>query len=296
MKKSIFIILTFALFNCGCSSVGLVYRNADLYLQHKINDYTTFNTRQKETIRKEVSNYMAWHRKDALPEYIIFLQNLNGVAQYDGQLKVEEVARLRTHLHGLYKKTLLPAIQPTAKLLSNLDSLQVQGLGKTFVRDIQKQKKELTGGSDDENLDKRAEKTIDFLEWLAGSLSSDQESEIREMSRRLPFVSHIYIHYREANQGNLIAQLNAHAGTEKIAAFLSAWMFTPEQTRTAQHEHVIQSFENASDEMIVKIHGLLTPMQKDHVRKLITSYIEDMRSLSTGSQTAIVTFRQDQKP
>ena len=82
MKKSLFIIIAFALFSCGCSSVSLFYRNADWYLQHKIDGYTSFNARQEETIRREISNYLDWHRKYALPEYIIFLQNLNGTAQY----------------------------------------------------------------------------------------------------------------------------------------------------------------------------------------------------------------------
>lgn len=118
MKKSPGIILAFALFSCGRSTIGLVYRNADWYLQHKINSYTTFNSLQKETIRKEVSDYMAWHRKVALPEYIIFLQNLNGAAQYAGQLQAEQITLLRAHLMSLYKKSLVPAIMPVAHMLS----------------------------------------------------------------------------------------------------------------------------------------------------------------------------------
>src|SRR4030067_621681 len=80
--------------------------NADLYLQHKINGYTSFNARQKETIHREVSDYMHWHRKIALPEYTIFLQKLNGVAQSDGPSEVKEVSQLRAQLVGLYRRTL----------------------------------------------------------------------------------------------------------------------------------------------------------------------------------------------
>lgn len=286
MKKSLFIILVFALFNCGCSTVGMVYRNADWYLEHKITGYTAFNTRQKETIRREVFNYMLWHRKDALPEYINFLQNLNGVAQYDGQLKAEEVAQLRAHLLNLYRITLLAAIRPTAQLLSSLDSRQIQQLGKTLAKEIQKQKSEALEGSYDENLDKRADKTLDFLEWLVGNLSGKQEQQIREMSRRLPFVSHIYLQNREAHQARLIALLNERAGEEEIAALLSSWLFTPEASRTSQQQRVIQSFEKNSDEMIAQIHGLLTAKQKSHMREMIVAYIKDMRSLSADTPSA----------
>lgn len=291
MNKSLIIILVFALFCCGCSTAGVAYRHGDWYLQHKINGYTTFNSRQKETIRQEVSNYMLWHHKEALPEYIIFLQNLNGVAQYDGPLQVEESAQLRNHLHSLYIKTLMPAIPPTAKLLSDLDNMQIHGLDRTFAEDIQRQKEELLDGNHDEALDRRASKTIDFLEWLAGNLSSEQEHRVREMSRRLPFVSHIIIQHREANQGRLIALLNGHADQERIAEFLSSWVLTPDATRTPQQQRIIHSFEIASDEMVAQIHGLLTEQQKEHMNKMIKSYIEDMRSLTTDMIASSATSR-----
>lgn len=291
MKKSLFILLAFALLNSGCSTISLVYRNADWYLQHKINGYTSFNARQKETIRHEVSDYMLWHHKNALPEYIIFLQNLNGTAQYDGQLGVAEVTRLRAQLLDLYQKTLAPAIRPAAKLLSTLDSRQIEELGSTFAEDLRQLREETLDGSPDEILDKRADKTIDFLEWLAGDLGDEQERKIRGWSRRLPVVGHLYLQHREANQARLIALLNAHADADRIAAFLTSWLFTPELTRTAQQQLMIRTFEIASEQMVAQIHGTLTTRQKEHMHKLISSYIEDMRSLSTETHAASGTTR-----
>lgn len=72
MKKSLFIVLAFALFNCGCSTVGLFYRNADLYLQHSIDGYTSFNDSQEQAIHREISRYLDWHRKYALPNTSLF--------------------------------------------------------------------------------------------------------------------------------------------------------------------------------------------------------------------------------
>ena len=282
MKKSLFIILAFALFISGCSTISLFYRNADWYLIHNIDDYTSFTSLQKESIRKEVSDYMQWHRKEALPEYIIFLQNLNGTAQYGGRLRAEDVALLRVHLSNLYKKTMLPAIRPTAQVLSDLDGRQIQELGRTFADQIQKQRQEFLVGRQDENLDKRAERAVDFLEWLAGDLSAEQKRKVEELSRQLPGASHSYIQQRESNQARLIALLNNHAGAEQIASFLSSWILTPEATRTSQQQQVIQSFEAASDEMIAQSHGMLTAKQKDHIGKLISSYIRDMQKLVSG--------------
>jgi hypothetical protein len=127
-------------------------------------------------------------------------------------------------------------------------------------------------------LDRRAERTIKFLEWLAGNLGKEQEQKVGEMSRQLPFVRDIYIRQREANQGRLISLLNAHAEKEKIAVFLSIWILTPETARSQQQQHAIDSFNLASDEMIARIQGLLTARQKAHIHQMISSYIEDMRA------------------
>jgi hypothetical protein len=281
MKKSLFIFLAFALFSSGCNTVNLAYRNADWYLLHKINDYTSFNDGQKETIRREIYDYMQWHRKYALPEYIIFLQNLNGAVQYDGRLKAEEASLLRVHLSNLYKKTMVPALQPTAQLLSGLDNRQIQELGRAFAEQIEKQKQEFLKDGPAENLDKRTERVMDLLEWLAGNLSDEQEQKVAELSRQLPGASYSYIQHREANQARLIALLNDHAGAEKIASFLSSWILTPEATMTPQQQHVIQSFEKGLDEMVAQIHGLLTDRQKDHMSKLISTYIRDMQKITS---------------
>lgn len=296
MKKSLFIVLAFALLGYGCSTASLVYRNADWYLQHKINGYTSFNAQQKNLIRQDISDYMRWHRKNALPQYIIFLQNLNGAAQYDGQSRVENVTLLRARLMNLYRKTLVPAIRPTAEILSMLDNRQIQELDSNFAEDIQKQKHEELDISHDEYLDKRADKNISFLKWLAGNMSAEQERRIREMSRHLPVVGDIYIQNREANQSRLIALLNDHAGEghaneEKITAFLSSWLLAPEASRTAQQQRAIQSFETASDEMIAQIQGMLTVTQKEHIHKMISSYIDDMRTLSSDIDVSSASSR-----
>ncbi len=229
-------------------------------------------------IRQDVSDYMRWHRKNALPEYIIFLQNLNGTVQYDGRLKDEDIALLRAHLLDLYKKSLTPAVRPAAEILSMLDSRQLQELGSNLAEENREQLKDQQEISSDEYLNRRADRTVNFLEWLAGDLSAATGTKGQGNEPPLPVVGDIYIRHRQENQSRLIALLNSHADAEKISAFLTAWIFTPEQTRSPQQQHAIESFERASDEMIVQIHGMLTAKQKVHIHKMISSYIDAMRA------------------
>lgn len=277
--KLLFIIFAIALLFCsGCSTVRLSYNHADWYLRYKINGYTSFNAQE---IHREVDIYMRWHRKNALPEYIAFLQDIYGAVQQNGQLKTEEVTRLRGEYNKLYRKTIAPTIRPAAHLLSALNSRQIEELGKNFTKKNQKQKDETLYGSEQKNLVMRAERNIDFVEKLVGRLSGNQKEKIRGISQRTPFVVKYYIEHREHNQAGLIALLKSKAGEEKIAAFLWSWANTPEATRTPQQQQAIQSYESAMDEMTARIYELLTDRQKTHLRMEILSYIEDFQHLST---------------
>jgi hypothetical protein len=286
MKWSRYIILAFVILASGCNTIGLVYRNADVYLQHKINGYTSFNDLQKEQISTEVANYMLWHRTVALPEYIKFLQNLNGAAQYRGQLNLDVVARLRSQLLGLYRTAMARAIGPTAQLLSQLDNSQIDELEKNLAEQIQKQRLEQLGGDAGANLKRRADRTIAFLEWLAGNLSDEQQQAVATMSRDLPFVNSSYIDFRETNQHRLVTLLKERPGPKAIESFLSSWILTPEMLRTPQEQKAIRSFEAATDQMVTKVHMLLTPQQKEHIQRLITSYVNEMRKISQSGGAA----------
>jgi len=179
-KKSLLIILAIALLFSGCSVIKLGYNHADWYLRYKINDYTSFNAKQKEDIRKEVDIYMLWHRKNALPEYAAFLQDLYGVVQQDGRLKTENVTRLRGEYSKLYKKTMAPAVRPAAHLLNSIDSRQIEKLRKTLADKNRKQKEETLYGSEQKNIVMRAERNIDMAEKLTGKPRTKRKSKETE--------------------------------------------------------------------------------------------------------------------
>ena len=106
MKKS-FIVLALILLCCsGCSRITLGYKYADWLLRYWINDYTSFTAAQREQIHLEVDDYLRWHRKTMLPEYIAYLQHVNTAVNQEGGLTVGDVVRLRTESGRLYQLTL----------------------------------------------------------------------------------------------------------------------------------------------------------------------------------------------
>ena len=162
MKKiRLHVVLLLLLTLSGCSIVSVGYNYADAYLRYSINSYATFNDAQRERIKKEVDDFMLWHRKMMLPQYVSFLQELQGMVQAGNALNREDVSRLKAEARKLYVKTLQPTVMPAASLLSGIESAQIEELVPSFDSENNKQKDRELAGTQDEQLRKRVSRRED---------------------------------------------------------------------------------------------------------------------------------------
>lgn len=277
------ILLLLALSLAGCSMMVVGYNNASWYLRYKINNYVSFSPVQKEKIKHEIGVFMAWHRRDMLPEYINFLKKIDHTFQNGGMTK-EQISAFSNELRGLYRLTLAPAIHPAAQILANLNKSQTQELEDTLKEENEKLKEEFLEGSSAEQLNRRAEKTIDFIEDFTGNLSGEQEEKITRMSLQLPFVRPGIHANREANQRIIIGLIRNKEDPEKIASSIRRWILMPEQTRTFDEQKIIEEMQDAVNEMIANIYTILTLQQKQRLRSKIQEYMADLGTLTTQSQ------------
>ena len=279
LQVTLLLLLTLS----GCSIVSIGYNYADVYLRYSINSYATFNSAQRERIKKEVDDFMLWHRKIMLPQYVSFLQELQGVVQAGHALNREDVSRLRVEARKLYVKTLQPTVMPAASLLSGIKSAQMEELVPSFDSENNKQKDRELAGTLDEQLRKRAERTIDFVENMVGGLTDAQLEKIRELSHNLPFATDIYIRLREENQASLVSMLKSNKSEGEIAAFLSVWLNTPEANRSPEEQKILKSFESASEQMTISIYMMLSDRQRKTLLKNITKYIDTFQQLASAT-------------
>lgn len=282
-RMRLYFVVLFLLTMSGCSIVSVGYNYAGAYLRYSINSYAAFNTVQKERIKKEVDDFMLWHRKLILPQYVGFLQELQGIVLAGHALNKEDVTRLRVEVRKLYVKTLQPTVKPAASLLGGIEAAQIEELVSSFARENDKQKDKELAGTQDEQLRKRAERTIDFVENLAGGLTDAQQEKIRELSHNLPFATELYIRLREENQAGLIALLKNNRSERDIAAFLSVWLISPEANRSPEEQKILMSFESAAEEMTVSIFAMLTERQRKTLLKNITKYIDTFQQLASAT-------------
>ena len=264
----------------GCGIIAIGYNYADAYLRYSINSYASFNAAQKEVVAHEVETYMRWHRKNMLPEYVGFLQTLQATAQAGAPLEKGDVSRYRARLRALYVQTLQPAVRPAASLLRGISAAQIEELVESFAKENNKRRSKELSGNAGEQLRKRAERTIDFMESLVGGFSDRQLEQIRAMSGKLPFATAIYIRQREDNQARLLELLRQGKSEEEIADFLTVWLIAPEAGRNPDEQAIMLAFEQSSDEMIATVYRTLSERQRKTLLKNIVKYIDTFQEMA----------------
>lgn len=287
MRKAVCIVLVPLLLSCGgCNVVTFGYNHSDVILRHWANGWGSYNTQQREEIRRDVDDYLAWHRRYALPEYIAFLQNLQALLTRDGPLNPEDAAHVRAELARLYRLTMTPVARPAAHFLSGLNDEQIVELRHNLEKDMHELRHDLLPNGTRENYRARAKEHIKLVERLVGNLSSKQEEEVAALSARIPFATEEYLKGRTARQAQLLALLENHAGEDKIADFLLTSINATEVFKPLPDQQANDAYDAALNEMMVKTYALLTAEQRKNLLDKISDYLAAFQQLHQAGSPA----------
>ncbi len=287
MRKAVCIVLVPLLLSCGgCNVVTFGYNHADVILRHWANNWGSYNAQQREEIRRDVDQYLAWHRQYALPEYIAFLQNLQALLARDGVLQPEDAAHVRAELARLYRLTMTPVARPAAHFLAALSNEQIEELRHNLEKDMRELRHDLLPDGARENYHSRAKEHVKLVERLVGNLSSKQEDAVAELSMRIPFATEEYLQGRAARQAQLLALLQNHAGEEKIADFLLTSINAVEVFKPLPDQQSRDAYDAALNEMMAKTYALLTAEQKKTLLDKISDYLAAFQQLHQAGSPA----------
>jgi hypothetical protein len=162
--------------------------------------------------------------------------------------------------------------------LASVDSYQVKTLEAALKKDNDKAMR-LVQAPAPERLKKRARATIDELEDWLGSLSKDQQAQIREWSLVLPDTQNILIAYRQQRQQELLSILHEPRTPERAARELRAVLVYPDQTAPQAYQDAVRQMRAAVKTMALAIDQRLTADQRRHaVTKLerLTDQLHDL--------------------
>jgi hypothetical protein len=256
----------------ACSTVRFAYNQGDTLVRWWIDDHIGLTAEQEVITRELLEQQFWWHRTEQLADVSKTLEQLRG--QLKRPLSTDEVRQfsddLKKFIYAIAKKTTPDA----AKIFVTLQSNQIEAMQKRMQRGNEKFAKEwLPPGLEKQNK-VRADKVIDRVEWLFGSINKEQAEKIRQHINNHPLDMNMVYQERLRRQSDLIKivksiqqnKLNQQQAEELLTVYLKNFEYgtTKEQ----------QAFGKRRSAIGVQLSSFITQIMNDEQRKYASSRVE----------------------
>ena len=256
----------------ACSTVRFAYNQGDTLIRWWIDDHIGLTAEQEVITRELLEQQFWWHRTEQLADVSKTLEQLRG--QLKRPLSTDEVNQfsddLKKFIYAIAKKTTPDA----AKIFVTLQSNQIEAMQKRMQRGNEKFAKEwLPPGLEKQNK-VRADKVIDRVEWLFGSINKEQAEKIRQHINNHPLDMNMVYQERLRRQSDLIKivksiqqnKLNQQQAEELLTVYLKNFEYgtTKEQ----------QAFGKRRSAIGVQLSSFITQIMNDEQRKYASSRVE----------------------
>ncbi len=272
------LLLAVLLLASGCSTIRIVYNQADIILSWMAHDYFDLDTAQRQDFNARLDPLLAWHRREQLPEYIQFLGDIKKRSERpvtrDDAVWMVESAKAR------YRAIVAKGTPDAVDVLTTLTPHNIQALEKSFAKANQKFAREhKLSGTHDERRKARLERDLKRIREWAGTLTHAQEERIAALNDALPYTDHVRHQDRQRRQKEFIALLNLRTNKSEFARTLGPWLADWEKGRAPEVQHALNDNYEKRVAHYLEVDRMLTPQQRGHLQQKIQSYIDDLSAL-----------------
>lgn len=259
----------------GCS-LTFAYRYADWLILWQLDHYFDLTAEQRRGLAQRLKPMLARHRQEAIPQYEAFLSQVR--QRFERGLTNEDIEWVYTSYDGLRADLFDRLVGDGGVFLASVDQQQVRNLEEALQKDNEKAAR-LLQVPREERLKRRAKATIDWLDDWLGSLSKDQQAQIREWSLALPDQQQAWVTYQQHRQQELLALLHQPRTPDRVARELRVMLVYPDHTAPQAYQDSVRQMRAAVKPMVLAIDQRVTPDQRHHALAKLQRLIEQIHDL-----------------
>jgi hypothetical protein len=241
----------------GCSMVRFAYNNADLYLRYQLGKYLDVQGAQREEVDRHIAAFLAWHRANALPQYIRLVNEAS--ARFARGLSQEDLVWGYDSVQAQVLQAVRAAAGEIADLLDRLTPEQIAYMERRFAEDNRKYVRENVAGGMEERRRKRVRRNVERLEEWFGTLSEGQIERVRQYAERAPFPEAMRDRERRRLQADFLAIVRAREAKARFAQWAIEW----ERRRDPEHAAAVRAQRMEYFAMLVDLSRTLSASQRD---------------------------------
>ncbi|HTT38727.1 MAG TPA: DUF6279 family lipoprotein [Burkholderiales bacterium] len=263
---------------CSCSALGLVYNNADWWLQRSVDRYVALDPVQTAAVHTRIDRLHAWHRAHELPAYADLLEQAS--ARLAHGLRRDDLAWAMVSVQQRWDAVTEQVAVQAAPVLLSLTPSQIAQMQQRFAADnarLVRTQLALDAPAMDRE---RTEWLTAQFEYWAGDLTAWQRSRIAALAPETADLPASRFAERERRQAlflNFVRQSH-DVGTLQIS--LAELMASPGPGSSLAYLQSVTRYRELFAQMVLDLDRSLSPRQRVAAATLLRRYAAELRSLA----------------
>jgi Family of unknown function (DUF6279) len=260
----------------GCSTVRLVYDNADTYLRWRASHYLDLDAEMTDELEERIAAFMAWHRLQALPKYAQLLDEAG--QRFERHLTPADLVWGYDSVMTQARESLRMAAVQGAPLLDRLNAKQIANLERKLADDNRRFARENLRGDERERRKRRTERTAERVEDWVGRLTKAQLERVAQYAERAPLLDEFRDRDHKRIQGEFLAIVRAREAKKRLPEFAVNW----DRGRDPAYLAALEAARKEFSAMLLDLERSLSPQQRTRAAGELHRYAEDFRILSSA--------------
>ena len=271
---------------CGLTQLAynnftVLYSNAAPMLVWAVDDYVDISGGQREWVRERLTRALAWHRRQELPGYRLFLEKV--AMRFEGNFTPDEVRQSYAEMRSHYQNAVDYLLPDVADFLLQLDGEQLVQLERKFDSENRKLVKESTRGTPAERLRERARKLVAHIEEWTGELTRAQRELVEASLATSADTTSERLADRRYRQTETLALLRARPAKERTVGELRRLLVDTATWRRPEYQQKLADRDTRMFDMVATLSATLSAEQRAHLVGRLRGYIRDISTLTTST-------------
>jgi hypothetical protein len=267
-------LLAAALLLSSCSAIRVAYNNADLYLRWQANSYFGFEDEQDEELHARVAAFTAWHRKNALPDYVRVADE--AARRLERGLSRQDLVWGYDSFQAQVRVSLRAAAAEIAPLLDRLGPEQLARLERRIAEENRKFARDYLSGTVEERRKRRLKRNLERLEDWFGPLGDAQAERVRRYSERAPLTDQLRDRERKRLQAGFVEIVRARQAVARLPDYAAHW----DRGRDPEYAAALRTQQAEYFDMLLDLDKTLSPAQRAAGVERLREYAADFRQLA----------------
>lgn len=261
----------------GCS-VKFIYNQLDWVIPWYLDDYVSFNSAQELLLDQHLEYLLSWHRKQKLPEYANFLEQLAADSR-DG-LDGDEIDQAHDRVQ-LFANQLIQATAPAlSDLLKRLSDKQLNDLFDNFENLNREFQQKYIDVTEQKQRFRRAKEMRKWIQRWTGLLDDTQVELIHQWSTEYHLMGREFLHSRQQWQRQLKKLLQQPQKNSSWQLEIENLLSNNRARHAATFEQKVTSNHRLIKQLLLDLDQSLSDKQRLKLNQQLESYAQDFRQLS----------------